>query len=235
MASLPYAEPELVTAHLNDFDEIEDENHETSVIFEPGDRGLKSRVMSHWLEARGFGTRLLERRFDSTFRCQPDEARLAFCGFDSNAPRRDLATAGFDAVVEVGLGDSADNFDTLSLHTLPNPRSEDDLWPDVTPEVAALQTRDAEVAARSNSAYANLAPDECGRILLAGKAVAVPFVGAIAAAFGVAEALRHLHGGPRFHQLKLRLGAQQLIVPRETRRYGPTDLRGLSFCKTRSS
>lgn len=230
LASLPYVEPELVTAYLNDFDKIEPENHETSLIFEPCDRGLKSRVAGRWLESRGFATRLLERPFDSAFRCQRDEPRLAFCGFDSNIPRRALATAEFDAAIEVGLGDSADNFDTLSAHTLPSPRSPADLWPDVTPEVAALRAREAQAAARSNAAYAHLAADECGRILLAGKAVAVPFVGTAAAAFAVAEALRLLHGGPRLHQLKFRLGSQRLIVPRENEMYRAADLRGLSFC-----
>lgn len=230
LATLPYAEPELVTAYLNDFDVLEPENHETSVIFEPSDRGLKSRAVSRWLESHGFATRLLERRFDSTFRCQPGEARLAFCGFDSNVARRALATADFDAVIEVGLGDDADNFDTLSIHTLPNPRSPDELWADITQERAAMRARDAELAGRS-TAYASLAADECGRVLLAGKAVAVPFVGTVAATFCVAEALRLLHGGPAHDQLKLRLGSQSLVVPSKGRTYGAADIRGVSHCR----
>jgi hypothetical protein len=47
--------------------------------------------------------------------------------------------------------------------------------------------------------------DECGRYDLAGKSVAVPFVGMTAAALVVAELLRILHDGPAYANLKLRL------------------------------
>src|SRR5258707_595052 len=47
--------------------------------------------------------------------------------------RRDLPNAGFARVIESALG-TADNFDTISLHSLPNSRNVDELWPDQTEE-----------------------------------------------------------------------------------------------------
>jgi len=90
------------------------ENFETGMTFTITDTGaLKMRVCSKWLEARGFRTRIIERPFDSHFRCrtvEPQiELRLALCGFDSNPARRDLAAAGFERVMESGLGGTAES------------------------------------------------------------------------------------------------------------------------------
>ena len=71
---------------------------------------------------------------------------------------------------------------------------------------ASKSPKSGRGVARENPGYANLAKDECGRAMLAGKAVGVPFVGATAACFAVAEAVRLLQGGPAFSDLKLNLG-----------------------------
>jgi len=128
LGTLPYADPANVTFFLNDYDAVEDENVETCILSRPNDApGLKTRVCDAWLARRGFRTRLMERAFDGSFRRRRTEPAidpaLALCGFDSNPVRRDLETAGFARVVECGLGSTVSNFDTLSLHTLPNPRS----------------------------------------------------------------------------------------------------------------
>jgi len=44
-------------------------------------------------------------------------------------------------VVESGLGGTSDHFDTISLHTLPNPRPPKNLWPDLSPEELELRRR----------------------------------------------------------------------------------------------
>jgi len=168
---------------------------------------LKTRATCAWLERRDFHTRLVERRFDGNFRCHETEPRkepgLALCGFDSNAARRDLATAQFLRVVESGLGGTATNFDTISFHTLPNPRSADQLWPNLSKEEEKEHAENQARLARENPGYAQLGKDECGRYDLAGKSVAVAFVGVIAGSFVVAEVLRLAHGGPAFAQIKL--------------------------------
>ena len=109
LATLPYTDPKEVEFALFDFDKVEKDNVETGIIFDAGQiGGFKTRGCDAWLDRRGFRTRLVERRFDGTFRRQyqdpPDkEPALALCGFDSNLPRRDLATADFAVSSSAGL------------------------------------------------------------------------------------------------------------------------------------
>jgi len=204
LAALPYGDTSAISFFLNDFDRVEAENAETGVLFQAADAGrLKSRVAADWLEARGFRTRLVERRFDEHFRWQDSEPAFALCGFDNNNSRRNLPGAGFRFVVSTGLGGTATNFDAIGLNTVPNGRAPEDIWP---ADTAREEMARAEFMASTNKAYEKLGHDICGRARLAGKSVAVPFVGMTAACLAIAEALRLLHGGPKFTNLKVRLG-----------------------------
>jgi hypothetical protein len=235
IAALPYPDASLTKFILNDFDKVEAENTETGIIFDTSMlRRLKTRGCSEWLEQRGFQTRLVERPFDSNFRRREDEPALALCGFDSNPARRDLGTAQFLRVVESGLGGTASNFDTISIHTLPNPRAPSVLWPDLSEEEEKKQAELYERIARENAAYSNLGRDECGRIQLAGKSVAVPFVGMTAASLVIAEAIRLLHDGPAYTDIKLRLGSLDKRFANSTRRYGVEDCAALKYCNVRT-
>lgn len=235
LAALPYADPTSAEIYLNDFDIVEPENFDTGMIFGFRDAGaLKTRVCAEWLERRGFRTRLIERAFDSNFRCrtaQPQiEPRIALCGFDSNAARRDLATANFLRVMEGGLGGTKDNFDTISLHTLPNPRPAGQLWPELGQEEQTRQQEYLDRVARENPAYAELGEDVCGRAELAGKSIAVPFVGATAATLVLAEVLRLLHGGRAYTDMKMALSDLDSRFAETIRNYGALDLVGLRSC-----
>jgi hypothetical protein len=231
LATLPYGGPTAPLVFLNDFDKIESENVETSLIFNTSDiRSYKTRICGAWLEERGFQTVFVERRFDANLRCREDEPRLAFCGFDSNPARRDLATAGFLRVVESGLGGTADNFDTISLHALPNLRTPEELWPDLGAVEMEKGEKLRERRARDNPAYRELGHDECGRSELAGKSVAVPFVGAAAATFVLAEAIRMLHGGPAFTDVKFALSTPGGLSARTIRNYTALDLAAIKYC-----
>lgn len=231
LATLRYDSAAQVEIFLNDFDKVESENAETGLLFKASHiASFKTRVCSDWLESRGFQTRLVERPFDSNFRCRDDEPRLALCGFDLNAARRDLATAEFLRVIESGLGGTPTNFDTISLHTLPNPRKPEELWPELTPEEAAKRADNQRHAANENPAYSRLEGDECGRADLAGKSVAVPFVGATAGTLVTAEILRLLHGGPCFTDIKVTLGDFQRRSASMTGAYGAKDFVGLKYC-----
>lgn len=234
LASLPYADPKAVLLYLNDYDSVEPENVETGILFRPDDvPSLKTRVCNAWLAVRGFRTRIIERPFDAHFRRRKEdpakEPLLALCGFDSNSVRRDLAGAGFLRVVESGLGNTASNFDTLSMHTLPNPRPADILWPDLPADELEKRAKEQERMARENAAYGALGSDECGRYDLAGKSVAVPFVGAVAASFLIAETLRLFHGGPAYTDLKLSLATPGKCVAINSGLYSATDLAGLEY------
>ena len=236
LASLPYTDPQGVLLYLNDYDSVEPENVETGILFRPDNvPSLKTRVCNAWLEARGFRTRMIERPFDAHFRCRTGEPTkeplLALSGFDSNPVRRDLAGAGFLRVVDSGLGSTASNFDTLSMHTLPNPRSADKLWPDLPAEELEKRTKAQERMVRENAAYASFGSDECGRYDLVGKSVAVPFVGAAAASFVIAETLRLFHDGPAYTDLKFSLATPGRCAAVSSGLYSATDLAGLEYVK----
>ena len=229
LGALPYADPKAMEFGLFDFDRVELENYETGLIFRVDDeQRLKTRVCNEWLERRHFRTRLVERRFDETFRIQKEEPLIALCGFDSNTARQQLPSAKFARVFESGLGGTGANFDTIGLHTLPNARVVAELWPAPPPEALAVQTAEAERQARANPGYRDLAADDCGRALLAGKAVAVPFVGVTAATLVVSEILRLLHEGVRFTDGKLRVGDIQARSFRPNGSYEVADLVGIA-------
>lgn len=83
------------------------------------------------------------------------------------------------------------------LDTFPGPRQPSQIW-----------TADAAVQAsvELNDTYKKLADerkDICGMTLLASRAVATPFVGALGAALALSEVMRPLHGGPVYAALDM--------------------------------
>jgi hypothetical protein len=230
IAGLPYEKPQEVQIFLNDFDRIGEENIDTGVLLSRDDIGrFKTRACASWLEARGFTTRIVERRFDESFRCRTDEPPLALCGFDSNPARRHLTTAGFARVIEAGLGGDVHNFDTIGLHTLPNPRTANELWPDLSERDRAARDARLDRLARESVAYGQLVDTECGRFELAGQSIAIPFVGVGAACLAVAEMLRVLHAGIAYTDLKLPLGAVGEVCGRSQGAYAALDLASVPY------
>lgn len=197
---LPYAKPNALELILQDIDIITPSTESTSIL---SDGSLvnqkKTRAMAAWAETRGFSTSIQERRFAAGFRRQDEEPSILLCGLDNALGRRALDSAGFDFVVEAGLGRGYQDFRTLRLHTLPASRSAADIWPVTVESPAAIAA----------PAYTKLLRDgildRCGMTLLAGKAVGAPFVGAVAATLVIAEVLRLLHGGPLLQLLDLDL------------------------------
>ena len=149
----------------------------------------KTRAIGHWLERVGFSINLEERLFGEWTRRAPHEPGVALCGVDNALARADLDKAGFDLVVEAGLGAGPDGFRNFSMHTFPSSRKPDQIWPrhaqSTTIDVSALP---AYTALRKSGL------DDCGLAQLASRTVGVPFVGLIAAAFAISEPLRRLHG-----------------------------------------
>ncbi|MGC1480930.1 MAG: hypothetical protein WA771_10525 [Chthoniobacterales bacterium] len=191
-AMLPYEKPCEALFMLQDFDRVVEGNLSAGLLCEKSSAGrLKTRLCSEWLEERGFRTRICERRFDSTVRCEADEPLLALCGFDSAPARRCLEDAGFKVIVECGLGGSVDTFDQLSLHTFPeSTRTPAQIW---------AEEETVEDMAQPALLDAFRTEDPCGIVAetLAGKALSSSFVGAYAGALVMGEVLRGLHGGIR--------------------------------------
>jgi hypothetical protein len=193
LACLPYENRGEVTIVLQDFDRIASSNHSTSLLSAFDDVGRKkTRVVSDWLEARGFATVLEERMFGAWTKRGPHEPGVAFCGVDNALARTALENSGFDLVVEAGLGAGPNAFRSFSVHAFPSSRSAASIW--------SRHVGEARHAFGDQPAYRALKEDgmdECGVAQLASRTVAAPFVGLIAAGLALSELLRRLHGGCR--------------------------------------
>jgi len=195
LACLPYHDRCEVELLLQDYDLMAPSNESTSILTFPSDVGRrKARCVSDWLEARGFTTMLDERRFGERTRRAQDEPGVALCGVDNALARVSLEKAGFDLVVEAGLGAGTNAFRSISLHCLPGSRTAEQIWSRHvgSPSGDNLQCRPAYQALKRKGI------DACGLAQLASRTVGVPFVGVIAATLVIAELLRRLHGGPGF-------------------------------------
>jgi len=190
LAMLPY--PTNGRAHLvlQDFDKAGTSNLSTCLLLTAGDVGKhKVRLVAARLEAAGFTTDLVERRFGPNHHVLAGEPRTALFGVDNVAARRDLDSSGFAMVVEAGLGSGFRDFRNMRIHTFPGTRKPSEIW-----TAASV----AQGAVELNDAYQRLARernDLCGMTLLASRAVATPFVGALAAALVLSETIRPLHRG----------------------------------------
>lgn len=191
LAGLPYADPRAVQLVLQDFDVISESNRSTSLLAFGGGVGLrKARVVSGWLEARGFETALNETRFGPWTGRSGDDPAVALCGVDNALARTALAQPKFGLVVEAGLGAGPSGFRSFALHTFPGSRTPEEIWSKqvgVTNE--NVETQPAYQRMKTQGA------DACGVAQLASRTVAVPFVGLTAACLVVSELLRRLHAG----------------------------------------
>jgi hypothetical protein len=192
LSMLPYARPEDVNLFLQDTDFITDSSLSTCLFADAGVLGQrKTRVLANKLQSMGFTTNLIERLFDTGQKRQVDEPRVALFGVDNIAARRAIGSAGFDLTVEAGLGSGYRDFRNIRLHTFPGPRDAANIWATDTATQQTPQLAPAYERMLQNGS------DQCGVTMLASRAVGTPFVGAFAAAVGLAEIVRPLHGGKR--------------------------------------
>jgi hypothetical protein len=198
---LPYPASDSARLFLQDFDRVVRANWNAGLLCEEGSSGkYKTRVCSEWLEARGFETRIIERPFDELTQRKGEEPFVALCGFDNIQSRSYLEGAGFDLIVECGLGGETDNFDDIILHTFPDSsQTAKQLWGDGSSGASPRQS------AAFSRAFGTT-PD-CGILLqsLEGKAISSSFVGAYAGAMTIGELLRGLHGGIRCELIRTQL------------------------------
>lgn len=127
--------------------------------------------------ARTIQTLISERPFDQNTRRNAEEPFVALCGFDSAQARALLGDAGFDLVVECGIGGTVNRFDEILLYTFPDAsRTPAAMWTSLNED-----TLDSATAALLNGFGADT---QCGVIAqtLARKAISASFVGAFASA-----------------------------------------------------
>ena len=206
---LPYSAPDKVRLYLQDTDVAGGSTESTSVLTFARDQGeMKTRICAAWATARGFSTRLVERRFGSDLTVCSDEPALALCGVDNPQARALLEGAGFATVFEAGLGNGTADFRLIRTHSFPAPITASQVWAD-----DADQTVDVAASRQLPAAYEELRDrgglDQCGLTRLAEVAVGAPFVGMVVAAVLIAQVTRFVVDGRRPTVLNLDLGAPQ--------------------------
>ncbi len=191
LAALPYADRTKVQLVLQDFDHVSEANESTSLLsFLPDVGRKKARVVTEWLERRGFATCINELRFGASTRRGDNEPGVALCGVDNPSARAALERVGFSLVVEAGLGAGPEAFRSMSVHTFPSSQSAEKIWSSV---IGNTDQNHGNMPAYEALKRAGM--DKCGLAQLASQTVAVPFVGLIAACLVVSELLRRLNGG----------------------------------------
>lgn len=195
---LPYRDPADLLLVLQDTDNLVKANVSTSPLT---DLTLiskkKTRAMAEWCEERGFRARVIERLFSDDIKINHDEPRLAICGVDNVAARRSLESAGFDHIVEAGLGKGGEEYLGYQIHTFPGARLARDTWPTSFED-------DPPFDPSAAPAYRMLEAegfDECGLTQLGNRSVGACFVGLFTSTLVIAEILRTLIGGSRYDVL----------------------------------
>ncbi len=150
---------------------------------------MKTRAVAGVLERRGFRTTLIERPFDDGFRRRAiDDPAILICGVDNLLARSQIEGPGFPFVVEAGIGDSAQDFRSIRLHTFPATRRAADLW------IPGTGRRVVDLDRPGYQRLSEEGGDVCGLTQLAETAVGAPFVGTVAACLMLAQVLRLLEG-----------------------------------------
>ncbi|MGH6755197.1 MAG: hypothetical protein ACREDP_23835, partial [Bradyrhizobium sp.] len=189
MALLPYGAPWNCEIMIQDIDQVSVANFGTGLLTNASDvTQRKTRMVERWLSDRNFEVLLCDRKFNENTVRSSEEPAVALCGFHDANSRRILDRAGFELIVEAGLGAEIADFDQLSTHKFPNSH--------FTP--AENWSENAKIGLRKERLAQLGGEGICGAIELAGKAVSTSFVGAAAAAFSWAEILRNYHKGASF-------------------------------------
>jgi molybdopterin/thiamine biosynthesis adenylyltransferase len=182
---LRYANPDDVELLLQDADTSGPENLDVQLLTRFSWVGQKkTRAAAAWAEARGFRTVLTERRFTAASGITKGEPRLAFVGVDNLETRRIAAAAGFDLVLDGGLGATSSEVFDIRIHGFPGHREPSLAWP----EPAHEKERDIGTALSRLVEEGRI--DVCGAIRVAGQSVGIPTTAVAAAAIQVAQACR---------------------------------------------
>ncbi len=210
IGSLPFSDPALVQIVLQDTDTVVPANESTGMLVLPGHSGeKKTRMVAGRLEALGLTTAIVERRFDGATRRRPEEPSLALVGFDDPNPRRALELAGFERVVDVGLGSGPKQYLDILLHSLPSSIKAVEVWPEASAKrthgLLGLPAYQTLIEDTVESEHVTTGAARCGLAELAGRTVGAAFVGVVAGTLAVAEPLRLLNGGRSFESISLSL------------------------------
>ena len=213
---LPYKDYSAVDMVLQDCDTIVKANRSTGLLSDDSSVGLKkTRTVAARLEALGFSTAITERLFDSATHRNFYEPGVALVGVDDPTPRRLLEGAGFNLIVDAGLGGGTQNYLDILMHSFPSGVKAATAWAERSGSLASsLVEQPAYLDLHRRISETTGLPDgeiRCGLIEVAGASAGAAFVGCVAATFVLAEVLRALAGGPRFEVLSVSLRSPHKI------------------------
>ncbi len=135
------------------------------------------------------------------------EPATALAGFDDIEPRRSLGTAGFERIVDAGLGAGPVEYLDMVLHTFPGAGDPASAFPDDDRSPRTLGDAYEREIARRVEAGSDESAARCGMLDIAGVTVGAAFVGAITSTLVIADILRQLHDGQDYSVITLDLRA----------------------------
>lgn len=168
---------------LQDYQHAGVENEATGLLTNSSSIGIhKTRVASEWVEKLGWSTELIERKFTDKTEVTVDDPSFVIAGLDSITPRKSILNAGFDYMIDAGVGHGPFDFELAQIRVFK--KGSESNWNNQS------KAKDVDKIL-STEAYEALAKiDKCGAFALAEASVAVPFVGAAVGALSLAQVLR---------------------------------------------
>lgn len=231
---LPYSNRSKVHMMLQDTDRLVDANRSTGLLSMVTDlTGTpKTRLVSRRLEALGFSTAMVERSFDANTVRAPNEPGLALAGFDDPVPRRHLGSAGFERIVDGGLGAGPWDYLDMVIHSFPSGLDPATAFPDESRVGRALAPAyESEICDRIASGQGE-GEARCGVVEIAGRSVGAAFVGAMAGAVVLSEPLRSLTGGASYEVISLDLRSPSAVKTATNNQGGPATNTGFLLAST---
>lgn len=203
MTMLPYADVAKASLLIQDSDISGSENLDTQLLTDHDWIGVKkSHSAARVMRSAGFNVTACERRFGPQTRIESGEPRIALVGVDNLMARRHAATAGFDLVIDAGLGKTAAEIFDVRLHSFPGGQEVETVWPE---HLDYLQE-----PVQINKGLQNLLDegrlDQCGAITLAGQSLGVPSTALVAAALQLGQLCRALSTGAHCDFIDVSLG-----------------------------
>jgi len=187
---LPFPDTAAVTLFLQDDDTAGRENLAVQVL--TTDRWVgekKTRSAARWAEDRGFQTRICERRFAEGDKPRGEEPRIAIVGVDNLDARRAVASAGFELLIDAGLGATGPEAFDVRVHCFPGLRDAKAAWPE--PE----HQREGALPGAYRKLLEEGRLDQCGAVTIAGQSVGVPCTALAAASMQLAQVCRAISDG----------------------------------------
>jgi len=196
-------------AVIQDDQAVGDENVATGLLTTNNDiEKSKVRVASGWLEGLGWTTSHMERRHYGDIKVMDDDPAIVITGLDNIDARKKIARAGFDYMIDAGVGHGPTDFDSLQLTVLKKGIDADQFW------TTAEKTKDVD-SLMQEKAYQKLTSKHgtCGTFSLAEASVAVPFVGAAVGALAIAQAIRLGNMQKTIQVMQMSLGSPGMVIP----------------------